>query len=195
MQQDSSNEPVTDLRRRRSVTTRRKIADALRALVEEGAVRPTAEQVAARAGVGLRTVFRHFDDMETLYREIVSGVDALVIPVVTREMTATGWQERLLECCKVLADHYEGLTSLYQTSQVHRHSSGYLDEQLHRYAQMQREMLRGVLPKDRLGDKALLAALGLVLSMDAWMHLRREQGLSPAAALKATRCAVAALSR
>jgi AcrR family transcriptional regulator len=43
--------------------------DALLALQEEGDLSPTAQQVAARAGVALRTVFGHFSDMETLWAE------------------------------------------------------------------------------------------------------------------------------
>ena len=41
--------------------------DALQELVHEGVLVPTAQTVAERAGVGIRTVFRHFDDMETLF--------------------------------------------------------------------------------------------------------------------------------
>ena len=56
-----------DGRRKRSRTSRDSIVAAMLSLVEEGAITPSAEQVAARAQVGLRTVFRHFKDMESLY--------------------------------------------------------------------------------------------------------------------------------
>ena len=59
-----------DGRRSRTVETRKRIVIAVAALVQEGKVTPTAEEVSARADVGLRTVFRHFDDMDTLYQEI-----------------------------------------------------------------------------------------------------------------------------
>lgn len=39
-------------------------------LVREGDISPSAELVAARADVGLRTVFRHFKDLDSLYREM-----------------------------------------------------------------------------------------------------------------------------
>src|SRR3546814_3782718 len=47
-------------------------------------VTPSAEQVAARADVGLRTVFRHFKDMESLYREMSAVIEREVIPVMRR---------------------------------------------------------------------------------------------------------------
>src|SRR3954471_20289406 len=58
-----------DGRAARSVRTRRAIVDALRALHHEGDLRPTAPRVAERAGVSLRTVWQHFNDLETLLVE------------------------------------------------------------------------------------------------------------------------------
>src|SRR5437763_10081054 len=58
-----------DGRAARSVRTRRAIVDALRALHHEGDLRPTAPRVAERAGVSVRTVWQHFDDLETLLFE------------------------------------------------------------------------------------------------------------------------------
>ena len=57
-----------DGRRRRSLDSQQRIVDALLALVGEGHLSPSAEQVSQRAGVGLRSVFRHFKDMESLHR-------------------------------------------------------------------------------------------------------------------------------
>ena len=63
-----------DGRRKRSQTSRDKIVAAMLALVEEGAITPSAEQVATRARVGLRTVFRQYSDMETLYAAMLGGL-------------------------------------------------------------------------------------------------------------------------
>ncbi|MEO8374286.1 MAG: hypothetical protein ABI471_03615, partial [Sphingomonas bacterium] len=60
----SENRRSTDGRRRRSETSRDKIVEAMLAIVAEGQITPSAEQVALRAEVGLRSVFRHFKDME-----------------------------------------------------------------------------------------------------------------------------------
>lgn len=53
----------------RSARTRRAIVDALRSLHHEGDLRPTAPRVAERAGVSVRTVWQHFEDLETLLVE------------------------------------------------------------------------------------------------------------------------------
>ena len=51
-------------------------------LVREGRIAPTAEEVAQRASVGLRTVFRRFKDMESLYAEMSVAIGERVAPIV-----------------------------------------------------------------------------------------------------------------
>jgi len=57
----------TDGRTARSERTRAAVVEALLALIDEGELRPTAARIASRAGVSLRTVFQHFEDMDLLY--------------------------------------------------------------------------------------------------------------------------------
>jgi TetR/AcrR family transcriptional regulator of autoinduction and epiphytic fitness len=59
---------ATDGRAARAVRTRNRVVDALIDLIYEGDLRPPAAQVASRAGVSLRSVYQHFDDLETLFR-------------------------------------------------------------------------------------------------------------------------------
>src|SRR5260370_25161184 len=56
----------SDGRSARAERTRDAVVDALLALIHEGELRPTAARIAERAGVSLRSVFQHFDDMEAL---------------------------------------------------------------------------------------------------------------------------------
>src|SRR6202521_1600191 len=59
-----------DGRLARSARTRRAVVDALLDLLGEGDLRPTAARIAERAGVSLRLVFHHFDDLEAIYSEL-----------------------------------------------------------------------------------------------------------------------------
>ncbi|MDP9167788.1 MAG: hypothetical protein M3O32_17275 [Actinomycetota bacterium] len=52
----------------RSDRTRDTVLSAFLALIEEGDISPTAERVAQRSGVSLRTVFHQFDDLATLHQ-------------------------------------------------------------------------------------------------------------------------------
>ena len=60
-----------DRRRARGERTRRALAEALINLLEEGDAQPTARRIAERAGVSLRLVFHHFDDLESILRDAV----------------------------------------------------------------------------------------------------------------------------
>jgi AcrR family transcriptional regulator len=72
---------IADGRRKRGDQSRRQIVDAMIDLVRSGEMSPSAAQVAERAGVGLRTVFRHFDEMEVLYREMAEVIRARIMPL------------------------------------------------------------------------------------------------------------------
>lgn len=52
----------------RSDRTRETVLNAFLALIEEGDVSPTADRVAQRSGVSLRTVYHQFDDLESIHR-------------------------------------------------------------------------------------------------------------------------------
>ena len=64
----------------RGERSRQRIVAALFDLVGAGVLQPTAQQVAARAGVGMRTVFRHFSEMETLYAAMNGRSTARCVP-------------------------------------------------------------------------------------------------------------------
>ena len=74
-----------DGRSARALRTREAIVDATIALVEEGDLRPTAPRIAERAGVSVRSVFQHFDDLPSLHiavtERIAQRMAALVVPI------------------------------------------------------------------------------------------------------------------
>jgi AcrR family transcriptional regulator len=59
-----------DGRQQRSERRRQQIIDAMIRLINEGVYIPTAQQVADVAEISIRTVFRHFSEMDLLYVEI-----------------------------------------------------------------------------------------------------------------------------
>ena len=59
-----------DGRFKRSARSRETIINAMIGLMEQGQYIPTAQQVADEANISIRTVFRHFTEMELLYKEL-----------------------------------------------------------------------------------------------------------------------------
>lgn len=183
-----------DGRRNRSVATRKKIVRALSDLVREGVIAPTAEQVSARAEVGLRTVFRHFDDMETLYREVSTEIDTLRQEAMRAQLNGATWKEKLLHSVVVRATFFERVTPFYLSTQVHRHESPFLQLQIESGAAIHRDTLYRLLPRGLAHDEARFEGLVQMLSIDAWLRLRREQGLGMAAAIRVMQTAAVCLT-
>src|SRR5262245_10216305 len=71
-----------DGRVRRAQRSGQAIVAALVELVGEGVLDPTAQQVAARARGGIRTVFRRFSDMEGLFAEMDARLQQEVVPLL-----------------------------------------------------------------------------------------------------------------
>jgi AcrR family transcriptional regulator len=174
-----------DGRRSRTVETRKRIVIAVAALVQEGKVTPTAEEVSARADVGLRTVFRHFDDMDTLYQEIDQELGINVALMLQMVMKADTWQERLKENIQSRCQLYDTITPFLISGQVHRHTSGMIEASFKRKVELERTVLQHILPKSLQDDTPRFEALLMLLSPEAWIRLRRDQGLSTEAAIAA----------
>lgn len=190
------NTPITatDGRHSRTIITRQRIVTGFIELIAEGCVSPTAEQVAMRAGIGLRTVFRHFDDMETLYRELGTHVSLLIDQVLQVQLKAPDWQGKLAESIQVRASLYEELMPFHIASHTHRHNSPFVEKYMQQLHMLECAILQFILPQSLLQDKPRFEALVLALSNDAWVRLRREQKLNSEAACDVMQFAAKALT-
>ena len=64
--------PSTDGRVLRGAKTRTAIVEALFELFKQGIYAPTTKQIAEQAQTSVRSIFQHFEDMETLYADLVA---------------------------------------------------------------------------------------------------------------------------
>ena len=173
-----ANDDSSDGRRQRSERSRTQIVDALFALIREGDMNPSAARVAERAAVGQRTVFRLFEDMDSLFGEMAEQIQAEIMPIVLAPYTATDWKERLGEMVRRRADVYERIFPVRVSANLRRFQSRFLMDEYRRNLILERESLKAVLPADRASDKQLVAALDVVTGFQAWRRLRQDQGLS-----------------
>lgn len=167
-----------DGRHHRSIKTRQVIVTAFIDLIGRGHPSPTAEQIAAHAQVGLRTVFRHFDDMETLYREITQRLDELMMPLVHKHLKATLWSDRLVESIERRCDIFDRLTPYHIAAQLHMHDSEYILQQVNRRVKIEKDILAWLLPAAYVEDRVFFESLSMLVSLETWMRLRGLQGLS-----------------
>jgi AcrR family transcriptional regulator len=164
-----------DGRRARRDRSRDLAIDALLDLLVEGVLRPTAQQVAERSGVSLRSIFRIFDDVETLHTEAAARQlhrnRHLFVEVV-----ATG---SLAERTEVVVDlHlrlYESVAPVRRAALRAAPESRALQGQLSLSRAWVRKEIERVFGTD-LPDTTL-AALELALSFEAWDQLTTAQAL------------------
>lgn len=193
VQYTESSLPLSDGRRARGRANRSKILAALMALVQEGITIPTAEQVSDRAGVGLRTVFRHFDDMESLYREISTEIMKQISPLIAQPLPDANDDQRLVDIVERRARVFEIMLPFQRAVHVHRYRSPFLSEEAIHTRALESATLRNALPARLVANPQMFDALNMVLSFSAWQRLRDEQGLSITAAKNVVRLTAAAL--
>lgn len=178
------NDPVADRsprpldgRRQRTVDSRARIIAAMLELTEAGHIGVSAEMVAERANVGLRTVFRHFRDMESLYREMSVAIEARLRDEFSLGFASDNWRERLGQIIERRAAVFERIAPFKRAEAVLRHRSKWLDDDIVRFNRLLRDLLRAAAPVLLAQDHMTFEALDVLLSFETWDRLRREQGL------------------
>jgi AcrR family transcriptional regulator len=174
----SVDEPA-DGRHRRSMSSQRRIVQAMLELVAEGNIVPSADEVSDRAGVGRRSVFRHFSDMDSLYREMQSILQAQFAAIAQQPFKTTHWRDQVLELVERRANAFERMAPYLRAGIVHRHQSVILREGHTRFVAILRALLVYRLPPDVAGDHVLVDAIDLLISFETWHRLREEQRLNP----------------
>ena len=178
LQTDLAATPVVDGRRQRGHDNRARIVAAMLEIIQSGDLSPSAEQVAARADVGLRTVFRHFQDMDSLYREMSVVIEAELRTVVDSPFHSQDWRERMVELIHRRSAVFERIGPFRRASDAFRHRSKFLEGDGARLTAALREILERELPAEVRRDGPKLEILDLLLSYESWSRLRRDQGLS-----------------
>ena len=168
-----------DGRRARSRSSRAKIVAAMLDLVAGGEVAPSAAQVAEVAGVGLRSVFRHFRDMDALYREMAEAIEAQILPILLRPPEGATWQQRLFDIASRRARIFETIMPYRISANVRRFESAFLMEGYRRQLRLEAEALAAHLPEAVRADEPGARGLEVILSFNTWRLLRHDQGLQP----------------
>jgi len=178
-QQDPEPEQTSpDGRRRRAEASRERIVAAMIELVKEGQISPPAEAVAERAGVGLRTVFRLFNDMDGLYRVMQEIMLKRLAPLASVPVTGDTWRIQLRALIQRRARLFEEIMPIKVAGDAHRARSSFLQKEHVQFVRLQRDIAIALLPPEQLADPGLVEMIDLAMSFDSWRRLRLDQRLS-----------------
>lgn len=174
----SEAEPRVDGRRERSRSSRARIVAAMLDLIDHGDLAPSAARVAEEAGVGLRTVFRQFDDMDTLYREMSETIAERVMPIVSAPYAGQDWRDDVRDIAARRVRVFETMLPFRLAANIKRYQSPFLMGQYGQVVALERDLLFRLLPDDVLADRVGREALCVALSFQTWRALRHDQGLT-----------------
>jgi AcrR family transcriptional regulator len=175
---ESSSPIVSDGRTARSQRTRKAVVEALLDLLNEGNPRPTAREIAQQAGVSLRSVYVHFDDLEDLFLAAAARHLERILPLLqevpaggplaNRLSAFTDRQARLLEAVgpvQLAANLQEPFSPTIAGLRVHVRTRT--------HAELERVFGPELDLRAEPCRRRLLVALELASSSNAW-HLSRH---------------------
>jgi AcrR family transcriptional regulator len=189
----STDEP-SDGRAARSARSRRAIADAVYELVRARGAMPSVEEVAARAGVGERTVFRQFNDLDELARSVHERLFPEVIALSRGQEPTGDLAEDVGALVARRARVFEHIAPFRRASRGHRERSPFMTDRDAAMAAMMRATIESVLsPHLSEAQRDLVEIIDVLLSFEAWDRLRTVQKLTAERAESALRTGALAM--
>ncbi|MBV8392794.1 MAG: TetR/AcrR family transcriptional regulator [Alphaproteobacteria bacterium] len=195
---EMANEVRTDGRNRRAAATRAKIIEAAKAMITETSEAPTVVGVAKRADVSVRSVFQHFGDVQSLFVTVVDSIGES-LEAARPHADAGAFEARVDALIQDFAQLFDKIVPLrVAAGQFVGHSA--LEER----GQVLKQQLRDATVETFAPELAalepaareqLVDAIGAALSLDAWIVLRRRDGLSVEQAIAVWRLTLTALLR
>jgi AcrR family transcriptional regulator len=177
---------VLDGRQSRTARSRLAICEACLDLVEEGALRPSAEEIAERAGLSRRSIFNHFADLAELYDAVAEAANQRCAPLLKEISDRGPIEERIEELVQVRSKFLEA-TAPFTRALTAQALVGPEEDQARRLSKdalrLQHQDVERLFRRDLAGlpsaERAeILEAVSAAMAPLLWEHLRRSRGNS-----------------
>jgi len=171
----------SDGRNRRAAETRRKIIAAAKAMISETSTAPTVVAVAKRADVSVRSVFQHFGDVESLFVTVVDSIrsDLVVPPPTPSNRPLLG---RISSVVENMAQLFDKIVPLRVAAGQFANHPALIERARVSKQELREATFEAFAPEfANLSDadrEQLADAIGAALSLEAWIVLRRRDGMS-----------------
>lgn len=169
-----------DGRRQRGERTRLAIIEAALSLQEEGVLVPTAQQISDRAGVLIRSFFRHFEDMETLFKAVDDHLRDSYEALFLGGDREGSMEERVSRAIERRSDAFERLKNLMLGTKAQLWRYEMLRSNYARSQRGLRKDLEQWLPEISNLPESSRESIDAIASFEMWHRLRAQQGLTRA---------------
>lgn len=190
---------AADGRLSRAARTRTAVVDALLTLNARGELRPTARDIAAEAGVSLRSVYVHFDDLEALFVESSRRHGELLAAALPPLVDEGTFAERLDAFLARRVVIHEFAPGVRRAALLQEPFSPVLQQVLANGRQAMRAEVGCAFAPELAavaGDEVpLLRAIDVASNAMTWEHLRSYQGLPVDQATSQVRAMILAFVR
>ena len=176
--ENSQSDTQPDGRRQRSQRSREKILRAYWELMLDGDMNPSAAAIAEHAGVGLRSVFRHFEDLDMLLRELMALCYDEITPEFMTPFKSSDWKKQLVEMVEHNVMFWERIRVPHTAGEIGRFKSQILMDDYKRSRNLEISGIKAILPKDIDNYDKVLMALDTSLSFSTMRRLREDRKLS-----------------
>lgn len=184
MPESENNTSKPDGRRLRSDRSRQLIIESMLELIKQGNLVPTAQQVADHANVGIRSVFRHFEDMESIFETASELCHREYRGLFIGGDRSGTMQERILHATECHADAYETISNMILSGAARRWNSEVLQKSYLDYQRQLRRDLNEWLPELVSLSESKRQAVDSIASFEIWHRLRKIQGLDKAESIE-----------
>jgi len=173
----TASSTATDGRVRRGERTRSAIVDALLALLDQGVLTPTAAQIAQGAGVSVRSVFQHFDDLDALHLELAAEQARRVQPLLDPPDATGSLEERIVDLVERRAELFEFITPVRHAIGTRAHTSTVLRSRIDELSADLRTQVRVCFDAElsAMGaddGRRTLDGLDVIAGFETWDQLR-----------------------
>ncbi len=169
-----------DGRRRRREQNRLQVVEALVALYAEGSYEPSAAEIAERAGLSPRSLFRYFDDTDDLARAAVAHHLAIARTLLEVDVSLDApLTDRIEALARQRVALWEAVGPSARVARMRAPAHPALAAELRRNRSAQRrQVIRLLSPELAAAGRRAQAAADVLCSFEAYDLLRHDQRLN-----------------
>ena len=175
----------TDKRRVRRAANRQAVVEAMISLYADGQYTPTAVEIAERAGLSVRSLFRYFDDVDDLGAAAIAYQESQAFPLLALDARPEDpLADRIARLVESRVRQYELLAPAARAARAVAHRRPAVAAKLAEINGIRREQVRTLFAAELesmsppAADRTL-ATVDVLCSFESHQFLRRDHALEP----------------